>query len=86
MLATRLVTARLGVQQVHGNRRRRGASLPEDPSRVSVQPCPLSRRQPAQHGLSHQRVLELDGTSVAKNARPHEPLAERRRLARVHAG
>lgn len=80
-----LVAARLGVEQVHGDRLRRGARLREHPGRVGVPPSALSRREPAQNGLSHQRMLELERPGVAQDAGAHQPLAILRRLLRIDA-
>ena len=85
-LRDRLVSTWFGVQQVHGDRLRRGARLGEDPGGVGVQPCALSRRHSAQHGIAHERVLERERPDVTQDPGAHEPLAQRRGLLRIEAG
>jgi hypothetical protein len=64
---------------------RRPAFL-EDPRRLRVQRRPLPRRQPAQHGVPDERVLELERTRVPEDPGAHELLGERGRVACLGAG
>jgi hypothetical protein len=72
-----LVSGRLGVQQVHRNRLRRGAGPFQQPRRVGMQARLLPSRQPVHYGVANQPVRELERADVPRDARADELLGKR---------